>query len=363
MIKTLETLLIGSCVELTFNDFNIGQRREQRTCVATGVKVLGPNGNKNVFSLLTNQMAPLSSRDSCTAAIATQQHSTTLDSSSFLYDTSSQAANVDLGTSCPVLKLESFLQYSQQQSVSSTSPAERDVTHLAAGNSQVDDSLVLHLYDREAAEDIILELETEWESTQQQLSDVDLAFSKDVLSELQQTFTLSSREASPAPSSTQIAVTTTCQLTPTSSAAAVACASSDAKRHFSNSETPELFSGHKRPSQQLGGPMNQFTPEMFDYTPFVCRCSNRSLSTRSALLNSSSKESTLTPKRFPLHNCTSTTPAPLSLSTPLPPHSDSYSTVDSLEHSRYTPLTQNRLSFDLGCSTFISSPDLFSQNS
>ena len=358
MIKTLETLLIGSCVELTFNDFNIGQRREQRTCVATGVKVLGPNGNENVFSLLTNQMAPLSSRDSCTAAIATQQHSTTLDSSSFLYDTSSQAADVDLGTSCPVLKLESFLQYSQQQSVS-TSPAERDVTHLT-GNSQVDDSL--HLYDREAAEEIVLELETEWESTQQQLSDIDLAFSKDVLSELQQTFTLSSREASPAPSSTQIAVTT-CQLTPTSSAAAVACAGSGVKHHLSNSETPELFSGHKRPSQQLGGPMNQFTPEMFDYTPFVCRCSNRSLSTRSALLNLSSKESTLTPKRFPLHNCTSTTPAPLSLSTPLPPHSDSYSTVDSLEHSHYTPLTQNKLSFDLGCSTFVSSPDLFSQNS
>lgn len=391
LLKALRTLLIGACVELTFaRGYDVhhtaaenGQTMKMSSRVASGVKILGGN-NETVLSLLTAK-ASLShklttspfvgegSEDKAIIAnglaaandssLMTQQNSVVPghdhDSSSFLYDTKSQ--RVDQSTSHP-LQLESFLETQQ----SGCAPSQSVNDNVAFSDHAYGDDMP----DIEASQQIIRELESEWENSQQiqwqtykeQLPgdmNFDLALSEDMVSELQQTFDLSKDLELPATIArssltTAAADTTLKTVTPLSKFT----------KTMSCYGTPELFSSCK-PSHKKQGRVGElhvseqssFSPELFGPTPLVCRhCS--SPANLSAATPSGLRSKIHTPKRFLLHDSTLATPfcpaAAVSQASRL-----STTSSNKLENSCIsTPQTQSKESYIMSCAA--SSPDLFS---
>jgi hypothetical protein len=366
------------------------------------MKILGGT-NETVLSLLSAQ-AKLSQchkkstfvkdlegpeeRDTNNSAAAndsslTAQHNFVVhhDSSSFLYDTKSQ--RLDTVSQRPTdhpLQLESFL---ETQSGCATSVSTDDSNPFG----------VYDVLDEEASQQIIRELESEWEDSQQinkQLPgdlDFDLALSEEMVSELQQTFDLSgdlactctppepgtttAKRRSLATMSTQASDTTFTDLNN------IVTPLSKFMRKSSDSTiigtlpgygTPELFSSckpsHKKLTHLRGagnGEQSQsssFSPELFGPTPLVCRLG--SFPTNIGATPSGLRSSRLhTPKRSLLHDST--------LTTPLCQAAASESQASRLSSSgirpgNSTPQTQSKelLSHTLSYTASSSSPDLFS---
>lgn len=322
----------------------VGQKREMSHCVATGMRLLGANSDKTtVFSLLSTQTTLSSSLSSLTAATTlskakmTQQNSTDLDSSSFLYDTKSQTTDTLNGqrTLCSPLKLESFLLETQS---GHSSCVGQDLPSMSIDRDVVDSDV----YSLETSEEVVRELETEWENTQQisqqqkkqLLSDFDLSFSEDVLSELQETF-----DDSMDPSSVPGHDTSTYNHSLQSSASTdTPLSNCFMKTDLLNSQqrlsticgsymdgccgTPELFSSQKKPKLNHHGrlmretePSISFTPELFGTTPFVCRNNSSYLSSYSSTplsFSVSGKSKARTPKRSLCRDSSSIAPLDLS---------------------------------------------------
>ena len=401
LLKALRTLLIGACVELTFargSDIHHtgtgnGQTMKMASCVASGVKLLGASNNETVLSLLIAQALSQKStaspfiregseeRDTCTLAGAndsslmtqvTQQNPLISrhnhNSSSFLYDTKSQTDDVVTQSTSHPLQLESF-QEAQSGCVSKS-------RNNCVAYYRIDD-----VPDIQASQQIVRELESEWENSQQieqaykQLPgdvDFDLALSEEVVSELQQTFDLSRElESTPLPATTtakrcslatvRAADTTLNIITPLPNFMATDAKSSDSTaRTMPCYGSPELFSSckpsHKKQTH-LGRVGEQslsssFSPELFGPTPLVCRLSS---STANISATPSGPRSKIhTPKRSLLHDSTLTTP--LCHVSQVSSIGSNSSKLDNLCVS--TPQTQSKESSTVSCTA--SSPDLFS---
>ena len=384
-------------MELTFDrGYNIHHTTpsmKMSSCVASGVKILRSN-KETVLSLLTAQASLLhkstpspfvgeGTEDKTIANglaaandsfLMTQQNSVVPrhdhDSSSFLYDTESQV--VDQSTSHR-LQLESFLG-TQQSGYASSQSINNNIEF------GVDDAP-----DIEASQQIIRELESEWENSQQiqqqrykgQLPgdvDFDLALSEEVVSELQQTFDLSRDLESPATIASRSSLMAAAAdntlniVTPLSNFTNTGLRSSIAKT-MSCYGTPELFSSckpsHNKKQTHLGrvgelhvSEQSSFSPELFGPTPLVCQhCSSpANLSATPSGLRSKIH----TPKRSLLHDSTVTTPlchaaAAVSQASRLSSSSNS----SKLENScSSTPQAQSKESYTILCTA--SSPDLFS---
>lgn len=422
LLNTLRMLLIGACVELTFargSDVHpdTGTRKGQTpkigSRIANGMKILG-GSSETVLSLLRAQeklsqhhkstcvrnLEESKERDtnSLTAvnnSSLTTRHNSMVhhNSSSFLYDAKSQ--RVDTVSQRPTinlpLQLESFLETQSRCTIfQSINDSDR---------FGVDD-----VPDIEASQQIICELESEWEYSQQirnykQLPgdlDFDLAMSEEVVSELQQTFDLSrDLEATPVPGATRVkrcSLATTAQaedstladfniVTPLSNFVSKSL-DSTVRRTVSCCGTPELFSTCK-PSRKklthLGGggggvgehPQSQlssFSPELFGPTPLVCQLS----SSPANVTSTSATPSNLRRSRIDLHtpNCKRSLLHDGTLKTPHCHVATSAAAAVSqdlvlrLSSSRLenscisTPQTQSKESHTVSYSA--SSPDLFS---
>ena len=400
LLKALRTLLIGTCVELTFargldihhNGTGNGQMMKMTSCVASGVKLLGASNNETVFSLLTAQASSqkptalpffregCEERDTYTlvgandSTLMTQQNSIISrhdhDSSSFLYDTKSQTiygqtADAFTHSTSHPLQLESFQETQSPKSLNKSITFRMD-----------------HVPDIEASQQIVRELESEWENSQQieqsykQLPgdlNLDLALSEEVVSELQQTFDLSRElESTPLPATTiakrhslatiRAADTTLNIVTPLPNFAATDAKSSDSTvRTMPCYGSPELFSSckpsHKKRTH-LGRVGEQslsssFSPELFGPTPLVCRLSSSPANISATPSGPRSKIHT--PKRSLLHDSTLTTPLCRASQVSSIVGSSS-SKLDNLCIS--TPQTQSKESYTISCTA--SSPDLFS---
>ena len=358
IVGALRKLLIGACVELRFASSalhhgargcrtlaEVKQKRRMSKLVATGVKLLGASRDETVLSLLSAQL-PTSPQPSMT----TQQNSNDHDSSSFLYDTKSQAGGTVIQKTGSLLQLESFNVTQSGGSLNVPPPAlAQDDVHTSEDWSYMHTTVD----DEEITEGIVREMETEWESTQlsqqyqrQQLPEADLALSEDLLSELQQSFDQPS--PAPTPLLPNTAATPLSQFTDGDS---YLCRSSTSRMCYG---TPELFSSHKKPTQrgkvgELEPP--SFSPELFGPTPLVSRYTNddASLSITPLAVRMSKVQP---PKRTLLHDRTRT---PLSHDI-TPQVLDSGSRQGKHTHP-LTPLTHNKESFKLDD---IASPDLFS---
>lgn len=405
LLNSLRMLLIGACVELTFargsdirhdtgTGTGNGQTVKMSGQIANGMKILGGN-NETVLSLLSAQeershkpafvdLERSEERDTGSLAAANHSSMTTQHNSrcvvhhnsySFLYDTKSQ--KVDAATQGPTnhpLQLESFLEtQSRSQSINDSGP------------------LGVHVEDPdvEASQQIIRELESEWESSQQtqkQLPgdlDFDLALSEEVVSELQQTFDLSGDLAStPEPGATlakrrslakaRDADTTLIGLntvTPLSNFVSKSCAST-VNRTVQCQGTPELFSSckptHKKLTHLGGGAREQsqsspyFSPELFGPTPLVCRLSGPPANTGAT--PSSLRSKMHTPKRSLLHDSSLIMTTPLCHAAAVPQDLMSRPLNTSGVSNNYscisTPHTQSKESNTILSTA--SSPDLFS---
>ena len=404
VLKMLRMFLTGACVELTFAR---GLNRIHRTengqtmtsnCVASGVKILGANSNETVLSLLTTQ-ASLSHKSTASPSIGqgpkdevnnlaaandsslmTQQNSTVLrhdhDSSSFLYDTQSQTMGAVTQRTSRPLQLESFL-----ETQSKCGRLEFRNDGVAFG---VDD-----VPDLETSQQIIHELESEWEGSQliqqhhhKQLPNVDfdLALSEDVLSELQQTFDLS-RDIEPSPTPTRSTIASRCSLaaaapdtgivTPLSKFMGTQGAKSWRPSTTSTTScygSPELFSAYKSSHKKqtlLGGRVRElsepssFSPELFGPTPLVCRYSSSLASVSATTTPSGLRSKAHTPKRSLLHlDSTLTTPLSHAAVSQTSSIVTGSSRLDNLSLCVYTPQNQSKESRTMSCT--VSSPDLFS---
>ena len=404
VIKALEMLLVGTCVELTFGTSpsscqcaEVGQEREMNHRVATGVRLLGTNSNETVLSILSTQVMPPqkpAAAQLCRDPVSmTQQNSTDPNSSSFLYESDSQIINTLDPKNVPdQLRLESFVLESQ-----SGHEHASDASHvLCSVDDEKDDDL-------QKSEEIVRELESEWQRTQttqkQQLphEDADLALSEEVLSELQESFDhsidssppltgrdstppltgrdsspplagrdssppLAGRDSSPPPNgscSESLSSVTSATITPLSNL------SSWRLPKFGGCccGTPELFSSRKKlaPQGRAGEllPSLSFTPELFGPTPLVCcRHGYPSTSRISSTPLSLSGKTNAPQEEGLVDNRTTTAPQP---------HGDLETSQELLFCGRtcspqeyqnyYTPRSLRKRSFTFECT--ISSPDLF----
>lgn len=363
VIKALETLLVGTCVELTFGtSTKVGQKREMNHCVATGVRLLGTTSNETVMSILSTQVVPShkpAAVQLCRDIVSmTQQNSNDPNSSSFLYDTKSQITDtLDQKTFPDLLRLESFALESQ----SGRGPVS-DVSHVMCSVDDEQDDGV------QTSEEIVHELESEWENTQKhQLShvDADLALSEEVLSELQESFD-HSRRCSPAPtrSSVSLSAVTSATVTPLSSLRGTHLTWSSWRLPSPGGccGTPELFSSRKKLTQR--GRVGElptslsFTPELFGPTPLVCRCHDHpsTFTISSTPLSLSGKTNTPQEGEFVDDSTSAAQPDDSGTSQQL---LFSVKTCNGREYPNIrTPQSQHKHSFAFECT--ISSPDLFS---
>ena len=392
LLNALRTLLIGACVELRFaRGSDTGQVMNRS--ISNGIKILG--GNKETVLTLLSAQKKLSQchksfvrdlgpeeRDTNNLAAAndssfstTTQHNSEVhhNSSSFLYDTKSQRVDP---TNHP-LQLESFIETQNRcdapsQYISGSGPFGVD-----------------EVPDVEASQQIILELESEWENSQQthkqQLPgdlDFDLALSEEVVSELQQTFDLSGDVAStPEPgaavakrrslATTQAADTTFTGLNIITPLSRVMSKSLDSTivRTMPGYGTPELFSSckpsHKKLTHLREGVgehslSSSFSPELFGPTPVVCRQLSSSPDLEPANICTGATPPGLrrsklhTPKRSLLHDSTLTTPTLLCQAA-----AESQVSRLSTGPGNSTPQTESKESPPT-LSYTVSSPDLFS---
>ena len=386
LIKALRSLLIGACVELNFakncsSRCNIEQRREMGHHVATGIKILGANDKETVFSLLsiqkTSPLAPLHTPLPVRQQgrmMSQQNCSADLDSSSFLYDTKSQLSGTFHRRTVLPLKLESFLCETQTGSSSIEDQSQM--------SSEKDDSL-----DSETSREIVCELESEWESSQQTLAlhtrelltEDNLAFSEEVVNELDESFD-NSMETSTArdlakdtsisvPASTNASLSgVDINVRPTSTTDTPLTNFSSVELNVSRSSpscgTPELFSSQKKLGRHGSASLmremesSSFTPELFGATPLVrdypssISSTPTSLSSRTHGLSKRSllQDSTITP----LGHCFSHSVVTSQLL-----DGSSVSCSRQGHTDLCTPHSQGEYSRDLFTSS-VSSPDLFS---
>ena len=387
LLNALRTLLIGACVELRFaRGSDTGQ--VMKTSISNGIKILG--GNKETVVTLLSAQTKLSQchklfardlgpkeRDTNNLAAANDSSFSTItqhnsevhhDSSSFLYDTKSQRIDP---TNHP-LQLESFLETQNR----CDAPSQFD-----SGPFGVDE-----VPDVEASQQIIRELESEWENSQQTHMpgdlDFDLALSEEVVSELQQTFDLSGDVAStPEPGAavakrrslamTQAPDATFTGLNIITPLSRVMSKSLDSTivRTMPSYGTPELFSSckpsHKKLTHLREGVREQslsssFSPELFGPTPVVCRQLSSSPDLEPANICSGATPPGLrrsklhTPKRSLLHDSTLITPTLLCQAA-----AESQDSRLSTRPGNSTPQTESKESPPTLPYT-LSSPDLFS---